>query len=325
MSYYMHLTFEERCKIEELLNKRMRKYQIAQEIGKTQSTISREINRHKQFYIHSNYSTNYYSCVYFKDCKKCDHKCKFFKPIICKDRDKFYGACNNCEKVKNCKLDKYFYRAAIAEKNYRFNLSESRKGINQDENDLYNLAHLICPLIRQGQSIYVILENHPEINLTAKTLYNYIDTGYFKDFGVTNLTLKRTVKRKKKKSSNTKLKKRREPADYTGRTYADYLQYKLDNPDKSTTEMDTLYNHQTGPYIQTFIFENTGFMIGILHNEKTSDSMSKALDTIQDNLSTEEYEKLFSLLLTDRGTEFAKPIQFEVNTDTGEVKGKIFY
>ena len=325
MANYMHLTFEERCKIEELLNKRMRKYQIAKEIGKTQSTISREINRHKQFYMHSNYSNNYYSCVYFKDCKKCDHKCKFYKPIICKDRDKFYGACNNCEKVKNCKLDKYFYRAARAERDYRYNLSESRKGINLDENDLYNLAHLICPLIRQGQSIYVILENHPEIKLSAKTIYNYIDAGYFKDFGVTNMTLKRTIKRKRKRVSNTKLKKRKEPVDYTGRTYSDYLQYKLDNPDKSTTEMDTLYNHQSGPYIQTFIFENTGFMIGILHKEKTANSMSNALNTIQDTLTSDEYESLFSLLLTDRGTEFSKPIQFEINHATGEVKGKIFY
>ncbi len=325
MANYMHLTFEERCKIEELLNKRMRKYQIAKEIGKTQSTISREINRHKQFYIHSDYSNNYYSCVYFKDCKKCDHKCKFYKPIICKDRDKFYGACNNCEKVKNCKLDKYFYRATRAERDYRYNLSESRKGINLDENDLYNLAHLICPLIRQGQSIYVILENHPEIKLSAKTIYNYIDAGYFKDFGVTNMTLKRTIKRKKKRVTSTKLKKRKEPVDYTGRTYADYLQYKLDNPDKSTTEMDTLYNHQSGPYIQTFIFENTGFMIGILHKEKTADSMPNALNTIQNILTSNEYESLFSLLLTDRGTEFSKPIQFEINHNTGEVKGKIFY
>ena len=325
MANYMHLTFEERCKIEGLLNKRMRKYQIAKEIEKTQSTISREINRHKQFYIHSDYSNNYYSCVYFKDCKKCDHKCKFYKPIICKDRDKFYGACNNCEKVKNCKLDKYFYRATRAERDYRYNLSESRKGINLDENDLYNLAHLICPLIRQGQSIYVILENHPEINLSAKTIYNYIDAGYFKDFGVTNMTLKRTIKRKKKRVTSTKLKKRKESVDYTGRTYADYLQYKLDNPDKSTTEMDTLYNHQSGPYIQTFIFENTGVMIGILHKEKPPDSMSNALNTIQDILTSNEYESLFSLLLTDRGTEFSKPIQFEINHNTGEVKGKIFY
>ena len=325
MGNFMHLTFEERCKIEELLNKRLRKYQIAKEIGKTQSTISREINSHRNFHMHTNYSNNYYSCVYFKDCKICDHKCKFFKAIVCKDRDKFYGACNNCEKVKNCKLDKYFYRATIAEKNYRENLSESRRGINLDENDLFNLAHLICPLIRQGQSIYVILENHPEIKLSAKTLYNYIEAGYFKDFGVTNMTLRRKVKRKKRKCEKNKLKKRKEPVDYTGRTYSDYLQYKLEHPDKSTTEMDTVYNNQTGPYIQTFIFENTGFMIGILHQEKTADSMSKALDKIFEKLSTEEYEKLFSLILSDRGTEFSKPIQFEVNHETGEIKGKIFY
>lgn len=325
MQHFMHLTFQERCKIEELLNKRFRKYEIAKEIGKTPSTIAREINTHKDFYMHTDYSNNYYSCVYFKDCKTCDHRCKFFKPIVCKDRDKFYGACNNCEKAKNCKLDKFFYRAARAERDYRFHLSESRKGINMDENDLYNLAHLICPLIRQGQSIYVILENHPEIHLSAKTIYNYIEAGYFKDFGVTNLTLKRKVKRKKSKSSSQKLKKRKQPADYTGRTYADYLQYKLDNPDKSTTEMDTIYNAQSGPYIQTFIFENTGFMIGILHQEKTANSMAKALNDIQDNLSSEKYEKLFSLLLSDRGTEFSRPIQFEINQDTGEIKGKIFY
>ena len=275
--------------------------------------------------MHTDYSNNYYSCVYFKNCKSCDHRCKFFKPIVCKDRDKFYGACNNCEKVKNCKLDKYFYRATRAEKDYRYHLSESRKGINMDENELFNLAYLICPLIRKGQSIYTILENHPEINLSAKSIYNYIDAGYFKDFGVTNMTLRRKVIRRKRKVNTTKFKKRKESADYTGRTYADYLQYKLDNPDKSTTEMDTIYNNQSGPYIQTFIFENTGFMIGILHSEKTANSMSNALNKIQEKLTAEEYEKLFSLILSDRGTEFSRPIQFEINKDTGEIKGKIFY
>ena len=59
MSNFMHLTFEERCRIEELLNKRYRKYQIAKEIGKTPSTISREINSHKDFRMHTDYSVVY--------------------------------------------------------------------------------------------------------------------------------------------------------------------------------------------------------------------------------------------------------------------------
>ncbi len=89
--------------------------------------------------------------------------------------------------------------------------------------------------------------------------------------------------------------------------------------------MDTVYNHQSGPYIQTFIFENTSFMIGILHKTKTADSMANALNTFQDKLSGEEYQKLFALLLTDRGTEFGKPQQFEINMETGEIRSKIFY
>lgn len=97
--------------------------------------------------------------------------------------------------------------------------------------------------------------------------------GLFKDWGVTNITLKRKIRRR---LPNKQLKKRKEPTNYNGRTYTDYLEYKVQNPNITTTEMDTVYNNQTGPYIQTFIFENTEFMIGILHTEKTSDSMSKA-------------------------------------------------
>ena len=89
--------------------------------------------------------------------------------------------------------------------------------------------------------------------------------------------------------------------------------------------MDTVYNHQSGPYIQTFIFENTSFMIGILHHHKTADSMSNSLTKLQDKLTDIEYEKLFSLLLTDRGSEFGKPQQFEINMKTGEIRSKIFY
>ena len=147
--------------------------------------------------------------------------------------------------------------------------------------------------------------------------------GLFKDWDVTDLTLKRKVKRRKQKKE--KLKKRKEPANYEGRTYTDYLEYKIQNPNIPTTEMDTVYNNQSGPYIQTFIFENTSFMIGILHTSKTADSMSGSLNKLQDTLSNKEYKQLFSLLLTDRGTEFAKPQQFEINMDTGEIRSKIFY
>ena len=88
--------------------------------------------------------------------------------------------------------------------------------------------------------------------------------------------------------------------------------------------MDTVYNHQDGPYIQTFIFQNTNLMIGFLHTERTSTSMASSLDILQDKLG-DDYSKLFSLILTDRGPEFEKYDLFEVNTSTGEIRGNIFY
>ena len=145
--------------------------------------------------------------------------------------------------------------------------------------------------------------------------------GLFKDWGITNLSLKRKVKRKIR---SKKLKKRNEPANYEGHKYEDYLQFIKDNPSVPTTEMDTVYNFSCGPFIQTFIFEHTGFMIGILHQEKTVMSMASSLDKFQDILQ-DDYEKLFSLLLTDRGSEFADPQAFEINFETGECRSKIFY
>lgn len=88
--------------------------------------------------------------------------------------------------------------------------------------------------------------------------------------------------------------------------------------------MDTVYNQQDGPYIQTFIFQNTGLMIGFLHAEKTSESMASTLDILQEALE-DDYYKLFSLLLTDKGSEFEKYDLFEVNTETGEIRSNIFY
>lgn len=187
--------------------------------------------------------------------------------------------------------------------------------------ELNQIAHIIAPLIEQGQSIYQILENHKEIKQCAKTLYTYIEMGLFRDWGITNLSLKRKVKRKIR---SKKLKKRSEPADYTGRKYEDYINFIKENPSMSTTEMDTVYNNANGPYIQTFIFEHTGLMIGRLHLEKTASSMASSLDYFQELLKN-DYFKLFGLILTDRGTEFAKPDLFEINVETGEFRSNIFY
>lgn len=315
-----HLSLDDRKKIEEGIEKGLRKFEIAKLVNKSPSTITKEIKKNRKLKPRNMYNSPN-KCIHLKDCKVCISRCKDYEEEPCYRRDRFVGACNNCSNIRKCKLDKYFYTAKVANQNYQYTLKDSREGVNLNTTELRNLAHILAPLIEQGQSIYQILESHPEITQCAKTIYTYIEMGLFRDWGITNLSLKRKVKRK---LTNNKLKKRSEPADYTGRKYEDYIKFIEENPNVPTTEMDTVYNNANGPYIQTFIFEHTGLMIGILHSEKTAVSMATSLDRFQ-NILEDNYSKLFSLILTDRGSEFAKPQLFEINHETGEIRTNIFY
>ncbi len=198
----------------------------------------------------------------------------------------------------------------------------SRAGINIDENEIKTLASIIVPLINQGQSIYQIKANHPEIKQCKQTIYNYIDIGIFRNEGLINLSLKEKVKRKLPKD---KYKKRKEPINYLTRKYEDYLEFKNNNPIIKTVEMDTVMNSLSGPYIQTLIFEDTNFMIGFLHKEKTNISMSEAFDKLEGKLGHELFCLTFPLIITDRGVEFEKWDMFEANAITSEYRCKIFY
>ena len=58
---------------------------------------------------------------------------------------------------------------------------------------------VVAPLIEQGQSPYVIVTNHPELGISVKTLYNYIEQGVLL---TRNIDLKRKVKFKLRKDDS---------------------------------------------------------------------------------------------------------------------------
>ena len=43
--------------------------------------------------------------------------------------------------------------------------------------ELHKKDKIITPLIDQGQSPYQIVANHPELNLSVRSVYNYLDMG----------------------------------------------------------------------------------------------------------------------------------------------------
>lgn len=313
-----HLTLEDRKKVQEGLEKGLSRTEIAKNINKDISTVAKEIKNRRKLKPRNPFN-NPITCTKFKECKICHGKCSEYEEIKCTRRDRKIGVCNLCPDISKCRLDKYFYYAKQAHESYLYTLKDSREGVNLNTKEMLEIVDIIKPLLKQGQSVYQILKNHPEIKMCSKTLYMYIESGVFQDYGINNFSLRRQVSMRKRKN----LKKRKEPVNYEGRKYKDYLEFVKENPTIPTTQMDTVYNHQDGPYIQTFIFQNTGLMIGFLHTEKTSESMASTLDNLQETLK-DDYQKLFSLLLTDRGSEFEKYELFEVNTE-GEIRSNIFY
>ena len=314
-----HLTLDDRKKIQEGLEKSLSRTEIAKNINKDISTVAKEIKNRRKLKPRNPFN-NPITCTKFKECRICHGKCSEYEEIKCTRRDRKIGVCNLCPNISKCRLDKYFYYSKQAHESYLYTLKDSREGVNLNTKEMLEIVDIIKPLLKQGQSVYQILKNHPEIKMCSKTLYMYIESGIFQDYGINNFSLRRHVSMRKRK----KLKKRKEPANYEGRKYKDYLEFVKENPTIPTTQMDTVYNHLDGPYIQTFIFQNTGLMIGFLHTEKTSESMASTLDNLQKTLEN-DYQKLFSLLLTDRGSEFEKYELFEVNTETGEIRSNIFY
>lgn len=318
-----HLTLENRQAIQKGLEEGLSKAQIARDLGKSPSTISKEVKLRRRFTRANRYGRGprafCENAGKFSGCYGCKKECENFKEKTCKRRERI-GVCNKCPDNSKCLLDKYYYHAIKAHEAYRYTLSDSREGVNMTSSQMITMAELIGPLFKKGQSVYQILRNHPELGICVKTLYTYIESGVFKDYGIDNFSLRRKVSMRKRK----RLKPRKRPANYEGRTYEDYLKFKSENPTIPTTEMDTVYNDPEGPYIQTFIFENAPVMIGFRHNERTSVSMAATLDLLQESLG-DDYAKLFPLLLTDRGSEFEKYDLFETNCETGGMRTKIFY
>ena len=316
-----HLTLDERKIIQTGIENRSNKVDIARTIGKDPTTVAKEIRKHRTFKPRNQFL--YPSiCIHRQECGGCKKQCSKYEEIKCNKRDKSPGACNKCPKIATCHLDKYFYYATTANDEYRTDLVDFRDGINMTTLEVKELANILKPLLEQGQSLYQIKSSHKEIKQCIKTLYSYIEMGVFKDYGIDNLSLKEKVNRKQFKN---KYKKRKEPTNYENHKYKDYLKFKEDNPEVPTTEMDTVLNAQSGPYIQTFYFEGSGVIIGFIHKEKTSESMSKTLDKLENKLGHDLYRELFSLILTDRGVEFEKVDLFEFNKETGEFRTNIFY
>ena len=326
---YFHLTLAERQMIETGISHGSTKAAIAKTLGKDKSTIGKEIKLHRV----KSFSISYpLDCSLFPKCKDrntflCNPQCPSYIQFTCKRRDRSPGACNGCEKYSRCHYDKYRYSASQADSEYRDSLVSTRLGINATLSQIKELGLLIQPLLKQGQSVYAILQNHPEINLTEKTLYHYIEEGVFQNAGVsiTCMDLKRQVRRKLTKKKSIEYSPRKDRSYLKGRTHKEYTEFKEMNPDASVVEMDTVYNDgSNGPFLQTFKFMKYDFLFCVYHQQKTSQTMLEGILLLESILGEQIFNEEVMVLKTDRGSEFILAEQTEIRND-GTRRTRLFY
>lgn len=320
----LHLTVQERIIIEKGIENGSTKAAIALTIGKDKSTVGKEIKKHRELVHKSSYKIN---CANMKNCSHnhvCDN-CADFKPFTCNRRDRSPGACNGCSKYTHCRYDKYRYKADFSHKKYREDLVDSRTGINMSYEECKAMADIIVPLIKAGHSPYQIVTNHPELNISEKTLYNYIENGIFREFGLLDIDLRIKTKRKITKKASNKYKKREDKKYLNGRTYDDFINYTAENKNLSVVEMDTVYNNgSTGPFMQTFKFLDYSFMFIVYQEEKTAKSMVEGVDLLEKILGKDLFSEEVAIIKSDRGSEFCDAEGFEKEENESR-RTRIFY
>ena len=323
---FSHLTLDERRIILTGITNGSSKTAIAQTIGKDKSTVGKEIKLHRSLTHKCKMPlecNNYRKCPFGRQCTP---DCPEYFPFKCSRRDRSPGACNGCSNWSKCRFDKYTYSPEDAHSDYRSVLIDSRQGVNLTTSEAIAIADIVAPLLKKGQSPYQIITGHPEIGISEKTLYNYIEGDVFHEIaGITAMDLRRQVSRKMSKKKAKGYKKRADRKYLLGRTYKDYKIYINENPDVFVTQMDTVYNNETtGPFIQAFKFINSGIIFAILHNSKTSESMKQGIDLLESILGTQVFRKYVHILLTDRGTEFSAADAMETGTDNTR-RTRVFY
>ena len=294
-----HMSLQDRIEIQECLSKGMTFKAIANRIGKSQTTVSREVKLHLQ--------VNRNSFVMTDD--------------VCPKLLKAPFVCNGCSKRSrsSCHYTRQIYSAKNAQKQYEETLVEARSGIALGKEEFYETEKIISEAVKKGQHIYHAIKAN-ELPVSVATVYRHINKQYY-TIGL--IDLPRAVKFKprnssKKESIPNSLKK--------GRNYQDFIEYITDNPDVPIVELDTVIGKIGGKVIMTLHFINCDFMIGLLLENKTALEAATKIQELKTKFNSlgVTFGDIVPVLLTDNGSEFSFVHQFE-NDVNGIPETNLFF
>lgn len=301
---YNHLTLDERNLIQQLLSEHDSVPKIAKRLKRSPSTIRNEIRNNS-----SSQKKNSFNSSNFKnsnDCRK-----RNTSPFIC----------NGCPEYKYCRKSKRTYKASYAQLLYENRLSQSREGLNLTDDEYDYLISAIVPRLKMGQSPYHIAASTDNLPCSIQTMYRHITNGVLP---ITKLDMPRKKEYKARGQSKTvSLKKRklRKPK----RTYKDFLKYVDENPEVPIAEMDTVEGSGSNHVILTVIFRLSHFMLMFLMPNQRAESTVEVFDMLENKIGTDTFRRLFPIILTDNGSEFADTESLERSCLDDSNRTTVFY
>lgn len=317
-----HLTLSDRITIQSEIDSSHSVREIAKNLGKAPSTISREIKNRTKHYKPTKNTCKHRSCkekhvCRNMDCKnkcvscvKCTYFCPNFDEVLCPKKENHpLKLCNGCTSVHYCRSRKSLYDAEYAEHQYRENLVSSRKGFDLTEEQLKDINEKVSPLIKQGLSPYAVKQTLGSgIPISEATLRRMINDCVL---DVRNIDLTDAVKRKKRNKRHA-MKMEIVSVNKAGHLYSDYRKFIKGNPDVKVVQMDCVEGIKTDEKtLLTLHFPLFHLQIAVLLEHHTSKCVVEALDYIEEQIGPNQFQNLFPLILTDNGHEFTDIQQME--------------
>lgn len=336
-----HLTLDDRYEVPYSLEKRMSFKTSGSLLGKDCTTISKEVRGHIIFekkgapYRPFNDCSHRLHCPHSQSacasctskhhhkcstCGKCTTECADYKKEICPLLSKPPYVCNGCYHRNLCTLKKHLYDTRKAHIEYTEVLSESRPGFNLTEDELGQLNLVISPLLKNGQSLHHIMtHNVDRISCCERTAYIYVNNSLF---DARNADMSRVVRfrPRKKKSVGLNVDKKCRIV----RTYEDYKAFMESNPSLPVIELDSVEGIKSGAVLFTVYFVLQKLQLAFLRDANTPKTVTGIFNNLYKILRPETYQKLFSVLLADNGTEFSDPEALEFD-ENGNRRSYVFY
>lgn len=338
MPNHKHLTFDDRSYIHAGLNAAHSFRYIAMHLDKDPSTISKEV-RHRRIRLTTGAVGRIPNkCIHVKNCaitdlcdnpccthelcrrcNRCNRICPDFQEEHCKLLSKPPYVCNGCQLLRKCTLTKYVYQAAPADRSYQANLTDCRTGLSYTEGEIQYIDEVISPLIKKKQSIHhICVTQSDKILCSERTVYKLVNEGVLT---VRNIDLPRMV-RYRPRQKNKPFKVDRNCR--IGRTWKDFQQFMMENPDTPIVEMDTVEGQKGGKVLLTIFLSQSGLMLAYIRDHNTSQSVIDIINNLDRLLGREVFSRLCPVLLTDNGSEFSNPRAIEYDA-AGQQRTRVFY